>query len=255
MLDLTTRRGKIVDAAMRLAAERGWSGLSLDEIAAATGVNLAEFRQEFQSKTQILSAFTRAVDDAVMAKVERPGPETVARDRLFDVLMTRFEVMAPYKPALRRIMSDLRFRPGESLVQAGVAGRSVYWMLAAAGLDADGPRGAVRVPGVMGIYARAFDTWLEEEDPGMARTMAALDSRLRRGERIAQRVDDMLAAAGNMFSSLKDRRRKPAPEDEMATATAEPAPVTPEPAPASPTPGTPPTSGPAGTESGPAPTV
>jgi ubiquinone biosynthesis protein COQ9 len=248
MLDQTTRRGKIIEAALRLAGERGWGALSFDEIAGAAGYNLAEFRQEFQSKSQILSAFTREIDDAVLAKVGRPEQGTAARDRLFDVLMTRFEVMAPYKPALRRIMSDLRYRPGESLVQAGVAGRSIYWMLAAAGLDADGPRGAVRVPGVMGIYAHAFDTWLEDDDPGMARTMAALDSRLRRGESIARRVDDMLAAAGKMFSSLKDRKRAaPAAEDEVAPAAAEPTPSTP-------LPGTPPT-GPAGTESGPLPAV
>jgi AcrR family transcriptional regulator len=248
MLDQTTRRGKIIEAALRLAGERGWSALSFDEIAGAAGYNLAEFRQEFQSKSQILSAFTREIDDAVLAKVGRPEQGTAARDRLFDVLMTRFDVMAPYKPALRRIMSDLRYRPGESLVQAGVAGRSIYWMLAAAGLDADGPRGAVRVPGVMGIYAHAFDTWLEDDDPGMARTMAALDSRLRRGESIARRVDDMLAAASKMFSSLKDRKRPaPAAEDEVAPAAAEPTP-------SAPPPGTPPT-GPAGTESGPLPAV
>ena len=250
MLDQTTRRGKIVEAALRLAGERGWSALSFDEIAAAAGLNLAEFRQEFQSKAQILNAFTRAVDDVVLTKVGRPEPGTAARDRLFDVLMTRFEVMAPYKPAIRRIMSDLRYRPGESIVQVGAAGRSIYWMLAAAGLDADGPRGAVRVPGVMGIYARAFDTWLEDDDPGMAKTMAALDSRLRRGERIGRRVDDMLAAAGQMFSSLKDRKRRtsrPPAEEEVVPAAAERSP-------SAPPPGTPPT-GPAGTESGPAPTV
>jgi ubiquinone biosynthesis protein COQ9 len=248
MLDQTSRRGKIIDAALRLAGERGWNGLSLDEIANAAGVNLAEFREEFQSKAQILAAFTRAVDDAVLAKIGRPEPGTVSRDRLFDVLMTRFEVMAPYKLALRRITGDLRYRPGESLMQAGAATRSMYWMMAAAGLEADGPRGTLRIPGLMGIYARAFDIWLEDDDPGMARTMAALDSRLRRAERMVQRVDDMLAAAGRMFSSLKEGRRK----------TAETAEDAPSPevtvTPATQPPGNPP-AGPAGTESGPMPVV
>jgi ubiquinone biosynthesis protein COQ9 len=246
MLDQTTRRGKIIEATMRLAVTRGWSGLSLDEIASEAGVNLAEFRQEFQSKAQILVAFTRAVDDAVLAKIGRPEAGTEVRDRLFDVLMTRFEVMAPDKPALRRIMEDLRYRPGESLVQAGAAGRSMYWMMAAAGLDAGGPRGAFGVPGVIGIYARAFDIWLEDDDPGMARTMAALDSRLRRAERMVRRVDDMLAAASQLFSSIKGRRREKASED-VPSPTAAPTQATPPP-------GSPPT-GPAGTESGPMPAV
>ena len=250
MLDQTTVRGRIIEAAMRLAGERGWSAITFDEIAGAAGSNLAEFRREFQTKAQILVAFTNAVDEAVLARIDRVDAGTAARDRLFDVLMTRFEVLAPYKPALRRIMSDLRYRPGESLVQAGASSRSIYWMLAAAGLDADGPRAAVRVPGLMGIYARVFDIWLEEDDPGMARTMAALDSRLRRGERIVRRMDDMLAAASRVLSGLKRRPQRPASEEPAHAAPGTPETVTPAPTP----PGTPPT-GPAGTESGPAPVV
>jgi ubiquinone biosynthesis protein COQ9 len=247
MLDQATRRGKIIDAAMRLAAESGWAGLSLDDIAVAAGSNLAEFREEFQSKAQILAAFTHAVDDAVLARIGRPEPGTAGRDRLFDVLMTRFEVMAPYKPALRRILADLRYSPGQSLAQFGAASRSIYWMLAAAGLDAEGPRGAVRIPGVMGIYARAFDTWLEDDDPGMARTMATLDSRLRRAERMAQRVDDLVAAAGRMFGSLKERGGQRETADDMPAPDATVTPATQPP-------GAPP-AGPAGTESGPPPVV
>jgi ubiquinone biosynthesis protein COQ9 len=245
MLDQTTPKGKIIEAALRLAETRGWSGLTLDEIAAEAGLNLAEFRREFQTKAQILTAFTRAVDDAVLAKIGRPDAGTGQRDRLFDVLMTRFEVMTPYKPALRRILGDLRYRPGETLVQFGAAGRSLYWMMAAAGIEADGPRGAFRLPGLMSIYGRVFDIWLEDDDAGLARTMAALDSRLRRGERMVQRVDDLIAAAGQMFSSLKGRKRRSGPDS--ADMPAPDAAVTPPTQPS----GIPPTTGPAGTESGP----
>lgn len=247
MLDMATPRGKFIDAALRLAAERGWSGLALDDIAFSAGENLAALRREFQTKAQILAAYTRAVDDAVLAKVERPEPGTAPRDRLFDVFMTRFELMAPHKPALRRIVADLRYRPGESLAQFGPAARSTYWMLAAAGIDTESTRGTLKLPGLMGIYARAFDIWLEDDDPGMARTMAALDSRLRRGERIVRRFDDMLAAAERMFSSVKRRRREEPRSDTGAPSAAPVPPVT------SP-PGAPPT-GPAGTESGPLPAV
>lgn len=246
MLDQTTRRGKIIQTALTLAAERGWSALTLDEIAAAAGYNLAEFRQEFSSKAHILAAFTRAIDDAVLAKIDRPEPGAAPRDRLFDVLMTRFEAMVPYKQGLRRILGDLRYRPGESLAQFGAAGRSIYWMLEAAGIDAEGPRGAFRIPGVMSIYARVFDIWLEDDDPGMARTMASLDSRLRRGERVVQRVDDILAAAGQVLGSLKGRRKRKPAEPVHDAPVAVP-PVTPPP-------GAPP-AGPSGTESGPLPAV
>jgi hypothetical protein len=110
--------------------------------------------------------------------------------------------MAPHKAGLRRIRRDLRGRFGESVAQLGVTARSLYWMLEAAGIDAEGPRGFLRIPGLMGIYARVFDIWLDDDDPGLARTMAALDSRLRRGERAIQRLDDISAAAMRFCSSI-----------------------------------------------------
>jgi ubiquinone biosynthesis protein COQ9 len=225
MLDLTTTKGKIIDAALRLAANHGWSGLSLDQIANEAGVGLADFRKEFSTKAEILAAYTRSVDDAVLAKVTPADAATPARDRLFDVLMNRFELMAPHKPGLQRIAADMRRRPGEGLAQLGPAARSIYWMLAAAGIEAEGGRGALRVPGVMSIYARAFDTWLEDDDAGLARTMAVLDGRLRRAERFVQRLDDMGAAASRFFSNLKTtasgaKRGGHSPADDMPPAGA-----------------------------------
>jgi hypothetical protein len=78
----------------------------------------------------------------------------------------------------------------------------------------------LRVPGLMSIYARAFDIWLEDDDPGLARTMAGLDSRLRRGERAMRRIDDFGAAAVRFcagFLPTKARRSEaePPPADDM----------------------------------------
>lgn len=226
MLDLTSDRGKIVDAALRLAGEHGWRKLSMDRIAVAAGVSLAKLRQEFRSKAHILAGFTRAVDDGVLGKLTPADLETAHRDRLFDVIMTRFELMTPYKSGLRRVREDLQYRPGESLAQFGVAARSNYWMLAAAGVDAEGSRGFLRLPGLMAIYARVFDIWLEDSDPGLARTMAALDSRLRRGERFMQRLDDICATAERFCAGFAPSRGGPKAEAEP------PAPVSSEAAPA-----------------------
>jgi hypothetical protein len=59
----------------------------------------------------------------------------------------------------------------------------MYWMLEAAGIGTDGATGGLRVAGLAAVYASVFRVWLEDDDPGHARTMAALDRRLRRGER------------------------------------------------------------------------
>ena len=55
------------------------------------------------------------------------------------------------------------------------------WMLTAAGLDEEGFSGLVKQGGLALVYARTLQVWLGDDDPGLARTMAALDSALRNG--------------------------------------------------------------------------
>ena len=220
MLDSGTPRDRIVAAALRLAETRGWRDLSLGEIAGEAGIPLAEMRREFQGKRQILAAFSRAADQAVLEKFAAPGPDA-PRDRLFDVLITRFEVMQPYKAALRRIGSDLGLSFGEALAQLRPALKSQYWMLAAAGINGEGGRGLLRVQGLLAIYARVFPIWLADDDPGLARTMAALDRRLRRGESVLGSIGRIREACASFARALRggeDGTREAAPAQTDAPA-------------------------------------
>ena len=107
---------------MRLAGERPWRDVTLTDIAEAADVNLVEVRRDFDSKAEILAAFVRAVDDAVLARAPNAPPQS-SRDAIFDVVMSRFDVLAPYRPALKSIAAtwpidaDARAR---SLAIAGV---------------------------------------------------------------------------------------------------------------------------------------
>jgi AcrR family transcriptional regulator len=221
MLEGTSNRERIIAAALRLAETRGWRDLSLGGIAAEAGVPLVEFRKEFQSKGQILSAFSRAVDLAVIEKFPAPGPD-VARDRLFDVLLTRFEVMQPYRAAIRRVREDVGSSLGESLAQMRPALKSQYWMLAAAGISGEGGTGLVRVQGLLSIYSRVFSIWLEDDDPGMARTMAALDRRLRRGESVMRGIERFRDGLESLTRSLRGTRKRMKDEPQSDVPSAEP---------------------------------
>lgn len=184
VIDRTSSKGRFVVAALDLAAERPWSDVSLRDIAERAGSNLVELRREFASKGDILAAFTRAIDDAVLAAAPARQSSQPARDVLFDVVMARFDALAPYRKALRSIVHsgafDVRHACGMMASQR--------WMLSAAGIDSSGPGGAVRAAGLGAVYASAFRTWLDDDDPGLARTMAVLDRRLRRGERSLEAV-------------------------------------------------------------------
>ena len=103
--------------------------------------------------------------------------------------MNRFDALAPHKPALRSIAEGSIADPG--LLSSFLSSQA--WMLNAAGVATDGIDGNARVLGLASIYASVFRTWLDDDDPGLARTMAVLDRRLRRGESTARTMDDVLA--------------------------------------------------------------
>lgn len=205
MLDLSTEKGRVVAAAMRLAATRPWSEVAIRDIAAEAGISLADLRRSFGSKTQIVAGYMRAVDDAVLNSATFGGAETSPRDRLFEVLMARFDAMAEHKPALKSIAGALA--PDSTLIKALF--NSQRWMLMAAGIDGDGPSGIVRTGGLASVYASVFRIWLADDDPGLAHTMAALDRRLRRGESAVSAMEQACQTLGRLGSLLKPAPRRP----------------------------------------------
>ena len=179
---------KVIKAALKQAEDDGWRDLTLEAIAAKAKMSLADLRKVVRDKPQILEKFLEQIDVEVLDSLDPDIAGEPARDRLFEVLMRRFEVLAPYKAALRAISKDLRSNPADRLALAGPGLRSMQWMMNGAGIEPHGLRGVVQVNGLAWVYVSVFRTWLEDEDPGLARTMADLDQKLRRGETLLRNV-------------------------------------------------------------------
>lgn len=182
-------RQRVIAAALDLAAKEGWRGLGLAEIAAAARVPLAELYRLFRSRTGILVAFRRGIDEAVLGE----GPvaaEGSARDRLFEILMCRFERLKPYRPGLRAILRD-----GDPTLLCLLPGvlRSMAWMLEAAGIAAGGVRGRLARRLVAAIYLSVLPTFFRDEGRDLGTTMAALDRRLRQAETMVTALAPLLA--------------------------------------------------------------
>lgn len=187
----------VIDTALALAAERGWSGLSLAEIAAEAKLPLSKVYPHFASKQEILAAFSRRIDAAVLAEeLDADDLEESARDRLFDVMMRRFDALQPHKAALANILYDGLRNPLDGLAGAPQLARSLRWMLEAAGIGTGGVKGALRVKGLAAIYLATLRVWLRDDSPDLAKTMATLDGHLRRAESLLRRASGRRGAAG-----------------------------------------------------------
>jgi AcrR family transcriptional regulator len=189
-------RGKIVDALMKLAGERQFEDVSIRDICDEAGVTLAEFRDSFPSKGAALAGFSRRIDHAVLTQSGEELADENPRERLFDILMRRLEAMAPYREGLKETNAWLRREPTAALAMNQVVIGSMRFMLEAAGIELEGgAAGAIKLQGLALAWARIVAVWLDDDDPGLSKTMAELDRELTRGERAVAGIDRLSGLA------------------------------------------------------------
>ena len=214
----TTEREKIIAALLSILPEKPFQAIGLADIAAAAGVSLAQLRDEFPSTLAILAAHVKATDRAVLAEDLSDMADEPVRERLFDVLMRRLEVLAPHREAMGSLLRSARRDPPLAVALNGLARRSQQWMLTAAGIGASGPRGMIRAQGLAVLFASVLRTWIDDDDPGQARTMAVLDRALGRGQRFAGFLDDLCIIPSRLCRLRSRRRRRRDDSGESAVA-------------------------------------
>lgn len=187
-------RDAIAIAAVRLAGRKGWRTLSLAEIAAEAGVSLADLASCFVCRQEMLDQFERIIDRRMLGRAVGPDSTDRLRDRLFDLLMERFEALQPFREGVNRIARDLPFDPASGLVLAAALPRTVAWMYAGAGVPVEGPLMPLRIAALSGLYLSVFRTWSRDDGPDLAKTMAALDRALDKASGWIGRLDRTPAA-------------------------------------------------------------
>jgi len=213
-------RERIVDAFMSLLSVKPFEQIGLSEVAETAGVPLASLRDGFASKLDIYGAHMKAIDRAVLAGRDPGLADDPPRERLFDVLMRRFEILAPHKEAIRSLNRSARLNPPLALALNGLMVQSQQWMLAAADIDGSGSKGLLRAQGLAVMFASVAQTWLRDDEPDMAKTMAALDRALASGQGWSRLLDDLCMiprAACRMRARLRPRPRRTAPSNDAAS--------------------------------------
>ncbi|MGL5363392.1 MAG: TetR/AcrR family transcriptional regulator [Bosea sp. (in: a-proteobacteria)] len=221
-------RRAAVEALMLLAAEHGWEGIELPEIAREAGLTLTQLRELYPSRGAMLGGLARIVDAEVLAGASSDLDAEPLRERLFDVVMRRLDALTPYKPGLKRIVPAIKRDPLALAALNGVALNSWRYMLASANIPTEDAMGAIRVQGAVLLFSRVMDVWLKDDEAELSKTMAALDRELKRAGQIMARAEDfhrLTAPLRGLASAIcsrapSARRRERAGEGDAAPVNA-----------------------------------
>lgn len=176
-MDTTEFDQALIAAVFQRAGLVGWRDTSLVEAARDARLDLARVRVRFPGKDAVLLRFGTIADQAVLAAAPTHG---TPREKLFDLVMARFDQLQQHRAGVLALMDALRTDPASALLLYGATLRSMRWLLDAAGIPATGPVGALRVQGLLVVWAYALRAWERDEGADLPATMAAVDRALDR---------------------------------------------------------------------------
>lgn len=207
MTDRSTILERGLLAALKLAESTPWAELALADIAAEAELSLSEFHS-VADKDELVD-FAETYFDRAMSD-EGGYREGTPRERLFDVIMLRFEAMEDYRAGLLSLMKYRDTSPTHLARLLVSRKRSADWALVCAGLDndVDAPRAAKAVA-LAYIIARTAGAWRKEESVDFTGTMATLDRELRE-------AGDRLERLHKLTGGFTKKRSQSEPHDPQA---------------------------------------
>ena len=206
-----------------LAAAEGWSAVSVGAAARWAGLPLDRARLRFPLRSVILVRLGRMAD---VAALSQPVAELQTRERLFDILMRRFDAMQPYRAGIGTMLRALPADPLHAGLLYATTLRSMAWMLEGAGISSAGAMGTLRSHGLLAVWMAVTRTFVDDESEDLSSTMAAMDRALDKAEQAA----GWLASRTGMSTPEMDSDVTTYPETAAELADAIP-PLTPPPMP------------------------
>lgn len=187
----STLADRIADAALDLAAQKDWASLSVPKVAEACGEPLGVVLGVYPTTNRIASALMSRIDHDVLHQVQTIDHSETPRDRLFEILMIRFDALQRHRSGYEALIRGLFSRPSAILMRAPRTIHSMALMLIAAGIDASSPLGMLRAHALAVAYGSVVRVWLADDSADLAKTMAALDKSLNRLEKMQSLIPNL----------------------------------------------------------------
>lgn len=167
-------------AALDMSASRDWADITLAEIAEAADLKLSDFHG-VAMKDDLVDAASSYFDRAMSA--EDVDVSETPRERLFEVIMLRFEAMEAHRDGLLSMMKYQDKSAARTSALFKARGDSARWALVAAKLDDLAARPfALKTVAVAWVIRKTEHAWRKDDGGDFSRTMAALDRELRAAE-------------------------------------------------------------------------
>ena len=107
-------------------------------------------------------------------------------EKIFSLLMARFDILQTFREGIKNILNDITVDPLPFISELPHFLSTIKFTLELAGVETVGICGKIRIKAFACIYAVTIYSWLSDESPDLNITMASLDKNMRRMEELTK---------------------------------------------------------------------
>jgi len=185
----SARETKLARAALALAAKKPWQNVTLDQIVSSAKLPPKEIKKKYKNAEELLPVIVKLIDTETAARVRIRDRKAPTHDRLFEVMMARFDSLQSHRKGIVSIMKAAKTNPSIIAIIFRSLMTSMQHMLRLAHMERKGTRGNLQQIGLFSIYHMALWRWKNDPTPDLARTMPIIDRTIRLGSKIMHHLD------------------------------------------------------------------
>ncbi|QCE33353.1 helix-turn-helix transcriptional regulator [Acetobacteraceae bacterium] len=170
-----------LEASMALAAEKGWHGFTLNDVAQEANIPLSWVREHIPTKTVLSKRLNRHIDSFTFRESDTLSSPSL-RENLFDLMMRRCDGLQAYRQGFLALLSAIPLTPPLAASFAAGNVESITWIADVAGLNRSGVKGFIRLQALGILWAKILRIWAKDQSEELEETMTALNDGLNKLE-------------------------------------------------------------------------
>lgn len=177
----------ILDTSLNLAKENAWETVTLQQIALSAGLSESDVEDLIQSKNNILHLLIAQIDADLLQNCSGNFSEDdTAKDRIFEVVIERFDLLNENRAAIKSIYKSLLkgFIPAPETLLIFRNSMMVMLEIAEVLPHKRLPTNEFHIKGLALIYLATMRVWVKDESEDLSVTMATLDKHLSQADKV-----------------------------------------------------------------------
>ncbi|MFQ3360556.1 MAG: hypothetical protein ACKVLI_04115 [Alphaproteobacteria bacterium] len=201
---------KIIKATLDLLRDHELDNITFLMISKKCTLDANDIKRYFLDIDSIIHAYFDDIDLRMIDSYSSNVTEETGKEIIFNIIMSRLDLLNENKISVKRLVK------GKSNLKISFFIRSTRiqkWILQEANIHSIGFERTINQYGLMYLYARIINVWLEDNDPMMSKTMAFLDKSLTNGEKYIQNmqmpikvINIMTAIGRQFFANIKNKK-------------------------------------------------